>query len=58
MAQGVSRRQAWALPNGLCGSKADHAPHSHASKTLGLFWCSADQTQREPNRSEARRDGR
>lgn len=39
-------------PEGLCGDRGDHAPHIHHSPTLGSFWCTADQSQREPFRSE------
>lgn len=42
-------------PRGLCANREDHAPHFHNSKTLGRFYCTADQTQREPYRSERRR---
>lgn len=38
----------WELPKGLCGNKADHEPHEHKSKSLGTFWCHADQTKRMP----------
>lgn len=44
------------LPVGLCGDKADHTGHVHESATLGRFWCTADQTSREPYRSEVRRE--
>lgn len=46
------------LPLGLCGDRECDVPHVHRSETLGVFWCTADQTQREPYRSEARRAGR
>jgi hypothetical protein len=42
-------------PDGLCPDRTDHAPHLHDSPTLGRFWCTADQSQREPGRSERRR---
>lgn len=42
-------------PDGLCGNRDDHRPHLHDSPTLGRFWCTADQDQREPHRSERRR---
>lgn len=45
----------WELPRGLCGNRDDHHPHIHHSTTLGTFWCTADQSQREPWRSERRR---
>jgi hypothetical protein len=43
------------LPLGLCADKAPHGQHKHDSRTLGTFWCTGDQTRREPYRSEARR---
>lgn len=42
-------------PKGLCGNRDEHAPHKHNSLTLGRFWCTADQMDREPGRSEFRR---
>jgi len=36
------------LPIGLCGNREDHDPHRHESTSLGVFWCSADQTTRLP----------
>lgn len=42
-------------PDGLCADRTDHRPHLHDSATLGRFWCTADQSHREPYRSEARR---
>lgn len=42
-------------PDGLCGDRSEHAAHMHDSQTLGRFWCTADQSQREPHRSERRR---
>jgi hypothetical protein len=42
-------------PDGLCDDRDDHRPHLHDSPTLGRFWCTADQDQREPYRSERRR---
>lgn len=39
-------------PDGLCANKGDHRPHLHDSASLGRFWCTADQSQREPYRSE------
>lgn len=43
------------LKLGLCGNRGDHDPHEHESSTLGLFWCHADQSKREPHNSEQRR---
>lgn len=43
------------LRNGLC---EDHRPHFHTSKTLGRFWCTADQSQRQPFKAERLRAAR
>ena len=45
-------------PTGLCANREDHEPHDHYSQTLGAFWCTADQSQREPNRSQREQDAR
>lgn len=45
------------LPSGLCGDRGQHVPHEHDSPTLGTFWCTADQREREPGRSEWLRRG-
>lgn len=45
-------------PNGLCPDREEHVPHWYDSKTLGRFWCTADQSTREPGRSERVRRGR
>lgn len=42
-------------PLGLCGDRGQHLPHLYESATLGRFWCTADQSHREPFRSERRR---
>lgn len=42
-------------PDGLCADRTDHLPHLHDSATLGRFWCTARQSDREPYRSERRR---
>lgn len=42
-------------PDGLCAERGEHPAHMHDSVSLGRFWCTADQSQREPGRSEARR---
>jgi hypothetical protein len=42
-------------PDGLCEDRTEHRPHLHDSETLGRFWCTADQSRREPYRSERRR---
>lgn len=41
--------------HGLCANKEDHDPHPVFVSTLGPFWCSADQSKREPFASERRR---
>lgn len=43
-------------PEGLCGDRTEHAPHLHESASLGRFWCTADETDREPGRSQRRVD--
>jgi ABC-type nickel/cobalt efflux system permease component RcnA len=43
------------LPQGLCGDREEHEPHRHDSSSLGVFWCSADETQRLPFAAERRR---
>ena len=40
------------LPRGLCANRTDHAPHLYSSGSLGTFWCTANQDDREPYRSE------
>lgn len=45
-----------AEPDGLCSSREDHSPHLHTSPSLGVFWCTANQKQREPFRSERARE--
>lgn len=45
----------WELLRGLCGDRTDHEPHIRDSPTLGTFWCTAQQEEREPWRSERRR---
>lgn len=42
-------------PEGLCADRTEHPAHLHESSSLGRFWCTADQSQREPWRSERRR---
>jgi len=46
------------LVAGLCGDRREHGAHVHDSASLGRFWCTADQAQREPGRSERRRHAR
>lgn len=43
-------------PNGLCGNRAEHTPHLVTEGTLAPFWCTADQSTREPGRSQRRAD--
>jgi hypothetical protein len=45
------------LPRGLCSEREDHAGHEHTSTSLGTYWCTGDQNDREPGRSERRRVG-
>lgn len=40
---------------GLCGVKVNHLPHTVHTGSLAPFFCTADQSQREPGRSERRR---
>ena len=42
-------------PEGLCADRRPHVPHLHESPSLGRYWCTADEGQREPGRSERRR---
>lgn len=39
-------------PRGLCGNRDEHEAHAHRSAALGVFWCTADQTQRLPYAAE------
>lgn len=41
---------------GLCANKEDHVSHLVTKGTLAPFLCTADQSTREPNRSELRRN--
>lgn len=43
------------FPAGLCADKNDHDAHPVLDGSLAPFWCTADQSQREPWRSEQRR---
>lgn len=43
------------FPDGLCAIKDDHHAHPVLDGSLAPFWCTADQSQREPWRSEQRR---
>jgi hypothetical protein len=45
------------VPNGLCSDRSDHQPHIQKGSNIGPFWCTADQSQREPFKSERRRSG-
>jgi hypothetical protein len=42
-------------PDGLCARRDEHRAHMVAEGSLAPFWCTADQAQREPGRSERRR---
>ena len=44
----ASKRLNTSYQKGLCGNRADHAPHMHDSKSFGRFWCEADQSKRLP----------
>jgi hypothetical protein len=44
------------LSNGLCANREDHEPHQCETGSLGTIWCTANQDDREPNRSERARD--
>ena len=46
------------FPRGLCGNRADHAPHLHDSAGLGRFWCDADQSKRLPFAMERKGGGK
>lgn len=43
------------VPDGLCANREDHEPHLVTVGSLAPFWCTADQSQREPFRSEQQR---
>lgn len=43
------------LPSGLCPDREEHEPHLRDSPGLGRFWCTADQSVREPARSDRAR---
>ncbi len=40
---------------GLCGVKVEHLPHTVHTGSLAPFFCTANQEDREPHRSERRR---
>ena len=42
------------FPVGLCGNRADHAPHMHDSASFGRMWCQADQSKRLPFAEESK----
>lgn len=43
-------------PDGLCGDRGEHRAHLVTEGSLAPFWCTADQDQREPGRSQRRAD--
>jgi hypothetical protein len=43
------------LPKGLCPDRDRHDGHEYLSSSLGRFWCTGDPDDREPYRSERRR---
>lgn len=51
----VEEAENWGLPHGLCAVREDHLPHVVETGSLAPFICTADQSQREPFRSEQRR---
>lgn len=46
------------LPLGLCSDRADHDPHQVEAGSLAPYWCTADQSTREPAASQRRQDKR
>ena len=44
-----------AVPDGLCAQRGDHPDHEHTSESLGRFWCTGREADREPGRSERAR---
>lgn len=42
-------------PDGLCANRQEHRPHLVTEGSLAPFWCTANQDDREPYRSERRR---
>lgn len=42
-------------PNGLCPDREQHLPHLVTEGSLAPFYCTANQDDREPYRSERRR---
>jgi hypothetical protein len=44
-----------ALPQGLCGNREPHEAHEHHSTSLGVFWCTAEESQRLPFAAERAR---
>ena len=44
------------LPKGLCPIRTDHHQHEVNSRTLGRFWCHADQSKREPWASQQKQN--
>jgi hypothetical protein len=43
------------MVQGLCGNREEHEPHRRDSVSLGVFWCTADESQRLPFAAERRR---
>lgn len=50
-----NEREAAEVRIGLCANRGEHDPHLVTEGSLAPFYCSADQTQREPYRSEHKR---
>jgi hypothetical protein len=40
-------------PKGLCANREDHGPHLVKEGSLAPYWCTADQSKREPFASGA-----
>lgn len=53
----IEEAENWEVPKGLCGDRSDHLPHVKETGSLAPFICSANQDDREPMRSERRRNG-
>lgn len=43
------------VTTGLCANRGDHDPHMVKTGSLAPYWCTADQSRREPYQSERRR---
>lgn len=52
---GIAHRDRTHVPKGLCARRDEHEPHIVSEGSLASYWCTADQLDREPTRSERRR---